>query len=93
MGTDAEGKVFYKNRLSVCEKFRGKTLEERAGLVQLAGGCALCLDWSGDHRAKECKAKIRGKQFEACGQLEGGQPCGKRHNRLLHGTGNNFCNS
>ena len=92
--TDANGKVYYKNRLSVCETFRDKSLEEKAGLVQLAGGCALCLDWTGEHKAKDCQAKGRfGKKFEACNQIVGGSPCGRPHNRLLHGTGNKYCNS
>ena len=80
--------------MSVCEVFRDKSLEEKANLVQLASGCALCLDWTGDHKAKDCQAKGKfGKQYEACKQMVGASPCGKRHNTLLHGTGNKYCNS
>ena len=32
--------------------------EEKASLVQLAGACALCLDWTGDHKAKDCQAEV-----------------------------------
>ena len=43
---------------------------------------------------KDCRAKGKfGKQYEACSQMVGGSPCGRRHNRLLHGTGNKYCNS
>ena len=71
--TDADGRLWYKNHLSVCEVFRAKSPEERAGLVQLTEGCALCLDWTGDHKARDCKAKSRsGKLYEACSQMEGG---------------------
>ena len=92
--TNVDGKVYYKNRLSVCDKFCDKSLEEKAGLVQLAGGCSLCLDWIGEHKAKDCQAKGRnGRKLEACNQMVGGQPCGRPHDRLLHGTGNKYCNS
>ena len=93
-GTDSDGKTYYKNRLSVCEVFRDNSLEERANIVQQASGCALCLDWTGDHKAKDCQAKGRfGKSYEACKKMVGASPCGKRHNTLLHGTGNKYCNS
>ena len=32
--------------------------KEKASLVQLAGACALCLDWTGDHKAKDCQAEV-----------------------------------
>ena len=40
--------------------FRGKLPEEKASLVQLAGVCALCLDWTRDHKAEDCQAKADG---------------------------------
>ena len=93
-GTDSDGKTFYKNRLSVCEVFRDKPLEERANIIQQTNGCALCLDWTGDHQAKACQAKGRfGKTYEACKKKVGGSLCGKCHNSLLHGMGNKYCNS
>ena len=91
---DSDGKTFYKNRLSVCDAFRSKSLDERATIIQQTRGCVLCLDWTGDHQAKACQAKDRnGKTYEPCKQLVNGSPCGKRHNHLLHGTGNSYCNS
>ena len=91
---DADGKVIYLNCLSVCEMFLGKSPEERADLVQLAEVCPLCLDWTKDHRAKDCRTKDeQGKMFEPCKQLmENGSPCGDWHNSLLHGTTNKYCN-
>merc|ERR1712101_27644 len=41
-GTDSNGKTFYK-----------ESLEERANIVQQTDGCVLCLDWTGDHKAKD----------------------------------------
>ena len=49
--TDADGKVTYVNQLTACAVFRIKSLDERVELVQLVGICALCLDWTKDHRA------------------------------------------
>merc|ERR1711867_374666 len=93
-GRDSNGKTFYKNRLSVCDVFRDESLEERANIVQQTDACVLCLDWTGDHKAKDCQAKGKfGKQYEACNQMVGGSPCRRRHNRLHHGTGNKYCNS
>ena len=94
-GTDADGKVFYINRLSVCGKFRGKSPDEKASIVLLAGVCDLCLDWTKDHKAKDCQAKDeQGKMFEPCKQLmKNGSPCGDWHNSLLHGSTNKYCNS
>ena len=52
------------------------------------------MEWSGDHKARECKAKSKsGKPYEACTQKVGGVSCGRPHNRLLHGTTNKYCNS
>ena len=84
-GTNADGKVIYINRLSVCVMFLGKLPKERAEVVQLAEVCPLCLDWTKDHRAKDCQAKdVQGKMLEPCKQLlENGSPCRERHNRLL----------
>lgn len=39
----ARGKTLYKSRLSACDTFRGKSVEERAKIVEDCGGCALCL--------------------------------------------------
>ena len=87
------GKTYFKNRLSVCSSFRDKSPAERATLIEQAGGCALCLDWTGDHQAKACQAKGKFGKFEVCKLQVGGSLCGKRHNHLLHGSGNSYCNS
>merc|ERR1711942_529302 len=71
-----------------------KTIDERATIIQQARGCILCLNWSGNHQVGACQAKSRhGRTYEPCKQLVNGSPCGKRHNDLLHGTGNKYCNS
>ena len=42
-------------------------------MIQRIEGCALCLDWTGDHKAKDCKATSNsGKPYEACTQKVGG---------------------
>ena len=42
-------------------------------MIQWIKGCALCLDWTGEHRAKDCKAMSKsGKPYEACTQKVGG---------------------
>ena len=43
-GKDADGKLWYKNRLSACNVFWSKTPEERAAMIAWVEGCALCLD-------------------------------------------------
>ena len=88
------GKTYYKTRLSACDVFISKPVEERATIIQAAGGCVLCLDSTGDHQVSACQAKGRdGRMFESCNRLVSGTPCGKWHNYLLHGTGNSYCNS
>ena len=42
--TSANGNTYYKNRLSCCEAFTSKSVNERATIIQQAGGCILCLD-------------------------------------------------
>ena len=70
------------------------SLDERATTIQQTSSCALCLEWTGDHQARACQAKGKnGKTYEPCTKKVSGSPCGKRHNSLLHGTGNSYCNS
>ena len=86
--------MYYRDRLSSCEAFTSKSVDERATIIQQAGGCILCLDWTGSHQVRACQAKGRqGRMFDPCKQLTNGSPCGKRHNHLLHGSGNSYCNS
>ena len=49
--------MFYENCLSACEVFCDKMPEEKAKLVKLVGACALCLDWTRDHKTKDCQDK------------------------------------
>ena len=91
--TDSNGKTYFKNRMSVCDAFCKKSPAERATIIEQARGCALCLDWTGDHQAKDCQAKGKFGKFTPCKQQINGSDCGKRHNHLLHGTGNSYCNS
>merc|ERR1712101_44028 len=92
MGTN--NKMYYKTCLSGCEAFTSKSVDERATIIQQARGCVLCLDWTGSHQVGACQAKGRqGRTFDPCKQLTNGSPCGKRHNHLLHGSGNSYCNS
>merc|ERR1711875_205912 len=90
----ANGKTYYRERLSSCEAFTSKSVDERATIIQQARGCVLCLDWMGSHQVGACQAKGRqGRTFDPCKQLINGSPCGKRHNHLLHRSGNSYCNS
>merc|ERR1711888_67332 len=92
MGSNNE--TYYKTCLSNCEAFISKSVNERDTIIQQARGCVLCLDWTGSHQVGACQAKGRqGRTFDPCKQLTNGLPCGKRHNHLLHGSGNSYCNS
>ena len=59
---------------------------------KLAGGCALCLDWTGDHTQDKCVYKSRGKAFGNCLITTCCVPCGDKHKSLLHGTNSKYCN-
>ena len=41
------GETLYRTRLSSCPTFTNLGAAERAGVIQKAGGCTLCLDWTG----------------------------------------------
>ena len=69
-------------RLSACKAFKDAGAEERAAFVEEVKGCALCLDWKGDHKANNCPATARGQPFQPCNE----NGCGKKHHRFLHGT-------
>ena len=43
---DYEGETLYRTRLSSCPNFTNLGPAERACMIQTAGGCALCLDWT-----------------------------------------------
>ena len=83
--------IFYKSRLSACDIFKNKSVEERAALVEQVGACALCLDWTGDHKRDKCDAKLAGQPFPRCDVTTSNLQCGKPHNKLLHGTTRSYC--
>ena len=82
----------YMSRLSACALFVNMSAAERANTVQTAQGCALCLDWSGDHKRESCSAKKKGKDMPFCSIPINGSPCGAKHHNLLHGSNSKYCN-
>ena len=52
-------------------------------------GCALCLDWTGNHQASNCPSQSQGKPYGPC-TVDG---CGKKHNKLVHGAHNVYVNN
>ena len=88
---NARGKTLYKSRLSACDAFRNKSVEERATVVENCGGCALCLDWTGNHKRDACDAKVGQQKFPWCDVNTGSGVCGRNHNKLLHGNTRNYC--
>merc|ERR1711873_260490 len=42
------------SRLSACQAWKDQSLEDRAAFVEKVQGCALCLDWTGNHQASNC---------------------------------------
>ena len=61
-------------------------------MIEKCGGCALCLEWTSDHKRDSCPAKYKGKPFQMCELVERGVACGKKHHSLLHGATTKFCN-
>ena len=85
------GTTCYKSRLSACDTFRSKPVNDRAKIVEESKACALCLDWTGDHTKDNCDAKVKGDPFPRCDVATNSVACGRAHNRLLHGTLNQYC--
>ena len=52
--TYADGRVVYFNTLGACEVWREKSLEEKVSLIQLAGACSYCFDWTRSHKDRDC---------------------------------------
>ena len=88
--------TMYRTSLYFCDSFKNLSPNERANLVQTAGGCALCLDWTGSHQRDKCSTKLGRKQIPLsnCSVLDTNTnaKCGKKHHTMLHGTTNQFCN-
>ena len=83
--------MLYKSRLSACEIFKQKSVDDRAQIVEQHACCALCLDWSGTHQRDKCDAKIGNKPFPLCDITTNNVACNRPHNRLLHGTLRAYC--
>jgi hypothetical protein len=64
----------------------------RAQLFEDIKGCALCLDWTGDHTRDNCKELIKGKPYRDCQEPVGTGVCGRKHHRLLHGATTKYVN-
>lgn len=80
-------------RLSVCDQFKNLMVNQWSSMVQTANGCSLCLDWTGGHRRDTCKYQSKGQVYWNRTVSTNGQACGKKHNALLHGSTNAFCNA
>ena len=72
--------------MSACKAFKDAGIEERAAYVEEVKGCALCLNWKGDHNASNCPEKVKGQPYRPC------KTCGKKHHWLLQGTENAYVN-
>jgi hypothetical protein len=88
----SRGDTLYRTRLGACHEFRSLSLSDRAALVERVGGCALCLDFTGEHKRDACTALYRGAPMSKCDIESGGVQCGQKHNSLLHGSTTRFCN-
>ena len=86
------GQTLYKSRLSSCQAFMNLTPADRASMIQGCGGCAMCLDWTGDHSRDHCPAKKNNSPLEICKIMENNSQCGKKHHYLLHGSSVKYCN-
>ena len=66
--------------------------EEAANLVEKVNGCALWLDWTGNHQRDSCTEKTKGgKPYSSCKMYNNGKECGLKHHELLHGSTVKFC--
>ena len=87
--------TLFRTSLYFCDKFKNLSPSERANLVQAAGGCALCLDWTGSHQRDKCSTKLGRKQLPLsnCNVVDNNNvKCGRKHHTMLHGTTSQFCN-
>merc|ERR1711867_319844 len=46
------------SRFSACQAWRDQSLEDCAAFVEKVRGCALCLDWTGNHQASNCSSQV-----------------------------------
>ena len=77
---DGVDNTSYSTRLYSCNAFLDMSLNEKAEFIESRGGCAWCLDWTGYHKAIDCKN--RGSRTCLCGRI---------HHSLLHGTKVAYC--
>ena len=80
-------------RFSVCEMFRKMVVQARVKAVTDAGGCGLCLDYTGTHTRDNCTGGAQGVPARSCdlAQLDG-TVCGRIHHSMLHGGVGKVCN-
>ena len=81
-------------RMEACPAFIALTPVARAKLIEDEGGCGLCSSTS--HVISKCFAMDKNRvsnQDPKCREpsIRGGGVCGKLHHRLLHGSGNAYC--
>ena len=83
---------YYGSRLRVCPTFKNLSIQDKTTVVENAKACVLCLDWQGTHTRDHCTAKLGGQPFPNCSVDNNGVVCGKKHNRMLHGSASHLCN-
>ena len=81
-------------RLEACPTFVAFTPAVRAKLIEDEGGCGLCTSTS--HVVKKCFSMDKFRMAvndPKCKEVStrGGGVCGKLHHRLVHGSGNVYC--
>ena len=80
-------------RFEACPLFLTLTPTARAKLVEDQGGCGLCTAWG--HVASRCFMKEKNRQGTIpdvmCKEGTSSGACQKSHHRLLHGSGNAYC--
>ena len=81
--TDFKGRKNDADRFKDCPKFMKMTVLERARQIENAGGCIMCLDWTGGHKGKECT------WFKDPCKESG---CGKMNSKFLHRSNSWYCN-
>ena len=81
-----KGDMLYKTRLSLCPTFKNMSIAERGATLEHCKGCALCLDWTGEHDRTNFTSQVKGKPISNCNVRVGSSEYEKIHNILLHGS-------
>ena len=85
VGKDS-GKLWPSDRFITCKKFRDMNVTQRAKAIQDSKGCPRCTSWGHDRSA--CKSKPN-----SCGEDNNGVRCQGDHSKLVHASGNIYCNA